>query len=265
MRSRPTHNRHCGAAAPPKQSGAGAGRNRPTGLLRFARNDGATTRGSLHSLLAAAFALFALLVPIAAGAVEPDEILADPALEERARDISKDLRCVVCQNQSIDDSNAGIARDLRILVRERLVAGDSDEQVVDYVVARYGDYVLLDPPFKQETWALWIGPPLMAAIVATLVVLYIRAWQRRRYAEDDVDTLSPTDRAALDALVERIAANSPPPPPRSALRAEFEDPRPQPEITPETPGDAPDVTAPGASPDDDGASDLADPAGPKPA
>ncbi|CAN0374408.1 unnamed protein product, partial [Discosporangium mesarthrocarpum] len=201
-------------------------------------------------ILAVIWLLFALLAPLPATAVEPDEILADPALEERARAISKDLRCVVCQNQSIDDSNAGIARDLRILVRERLVAGDSDEQVVDYVVARYGDYVLLDPPFKQETWALWIGPPLMAAIVATLAVLYIRAWQRRRLAEEGVDTLSPTDRAALDALVERIAANSPPPPPRSALRAEFEDPRPQPAQTPETQDDAPDETATDAGPDD---------------
>ena len=96
-----------------------------------------------------------------AAAVEPDEILADAALEARARDISKELRCLVCQNQSIDDSNAKLARDLRLLVRERITKGDSNRQVIAYIVARYGDFVLLKPPFKATTWALWLGPPLI--------------------------------------------------------------------------------------------------------
>lgn len=91
-------------------------------------------------------------------AVEPDEMLADPALESRARDISRELRCVVCQNESIDESNADLARDLRLLVRDRLKKGDSNKQVLDYIVARYGDYVLLKPPFKLTTYALWFGP-----------------------------------------------------------------------------------------------------------
>jgi cytochrome c-type biogenesis protein CcmH len=244
----PNHHRHCEAATPPKQSRARAWRQSLTGLLRCARNDGDVSCCVRLPLL---LVLLALLLPATAGAVEPDEVLADAALEARARALSQELRCVVCQNQSIDDSNAGIARDLRILVRERLVAGDSDEAVLDYVVARYGDYVLLDPPFKPSTWALWVGPPLMAVIVATLALLYIRAWQRRRVGDEEVEMLSPTDRAALDALVERIAADNPPPPKRSAFRAEFEDPHP-----------TPDEAADGNTDGDDGA---AEPAGPKPA
>ncbi|MEC8582753.1 MAG: cytochrome c-type biogenesis protein [Pseudomonadota bacterium] len=97
-------------------------------------------------------------LPFTAQAVEPDEILDDPALEARARDISKDLRCVVCQNQDIDSSNAGVARDLRLLVRERLVVGDSDAEVIEYIRARYGDYVLLKPPLEPATYALWFAP-----------------------------------------------------------------------------------------------------------
>ena len=111
--------------------------------------------------------LVVLLLALPALAVEPDEILDDPVLEARARDLSKQLRCVVCQNQDIDSSNAGVARDLRILVRERLVAGDTDEQVLDFVVARYGDYVLFRPPWKPTTYALWIAPFLVLAIGAT--------------------------------------------------------------------------------------------------
>ena len=113
------------------------------------------------------------------GAVEPGEMLADPALETRAREISKELRCLVCQNQSIDDSNADLARDLRLLVRERLVAGDSDRQVMGYVVSRYGDFVLLRPPFKGATYALWLGPGLIAALGLLAVVVFFR---RRRPA-----------------------------------------------------------------------------------
>lgn len=98
-------------------------------------------------------------------AVEPDEILSDPALEARAREISRTLRCVVCQSENIDDSNAPLARDLRLLVRDRLTAGDSDQAVVDFVVARYGDYVLLKPPVQKNTLLLW-GAPLILALIA---------------------------------------------------------------------------------------------------
>lgn len=107
-------------------------------------------------------------------AVQPDEVLADPALEARARAISANLRCMVCQNQSIDDSNADLARDLRILVRERLTAGDSDKQVVDFVVARYGEFVLLQPLFNWRNALLWATP------VVLLVLGGIFAFARRR-------------------------------------------------------------------------------------
>src|ERR1700677_588207 len=94
-------------------------------------------------------------------AARPDEMLSDPVLEARAHVISKELRCPVCQNQSIDDSDADLAHDLRVLVRQRLEAGDSDEQVKQYIVARYGDYVLLDPPFNKATFVLWTGPAFL--------------------------------------------------------------------------------------------------------
>lgn len=121
--------------------------------------------------------VLALLFPIASYAVEPDEVLDDPALEQRAREISLDLRCLVCQNQSIDDSNAPLARDLRLLVRERLEAGDTNKQVVDYVVARYGEFVLLNPRFGYHTLILWLGPPLLLLIA---VLIMYRSFKRRR-------------------------------------------------------------------------------------
>jgi len=111
-------------------------------------------------------------------AVNPDEILADPVLEGRAREISKGLRCLVCQNQSIDDSDAGLAKDLRVLVRERLTAGDNDDQVVEFVVARYGDFVLLKPPFMASTLALWLGP----AAIGMAGILTVFVFFRRRRA-----------------------------------------------------------------------------------
>jgi cytochrome c-type biogenesis protein CcmH len=128
---------------------------------------------------ASAKALIVLLVMLAAPAlaVLPDERLADPALEARARTLSQELRCLVCQNQSIDDSNADLAHDLRVLVRERLVAGDSDTQVLAYLTSRYGDYVLLRPPIEPKTWLLWFGPPLLL-LIAGLAVLF--TWRRRR-------------------------------------------------------------------------------------
>ena len=112
-------------------------------------------------------------------AVNPDEVLSDPALEERARQLSRGLRCVVCQNQSIDDSDADLARDMRLLVRERLTAGDTDDEVRDYLVARYGAFVLLRPEFGAHTLALWAAPALF--VVAGGVVL----WRRRRASARD--------------------------------------------------------------------------------
>ncbi len=123
---------------------------------------------------AMALIFLALCLAPPAAAVEPGEKLDDPVLERRARDISKNLRCLVCQNQTIDDSNADLARDLRILVRERLLAGDSDTAVIDFVVDRYGDYVLLDPPFKGTTYVLWFGPGVIFAFGAAALVLFFR-------------------------------------------------------------------------------------------
>jgi len=119
--------------------------------------------------------LFALLIGIGTVvAVEPDERLDDPVLEERARDISQHLRCVVCQNQSIDDSSAPLARDLRIIIRERLSAGDSNDEVIQFVTQRYGDFVLLKPPFKGQTYLLWFGPFLILILGGGLIFYYYR-------------------------------------------------------------------------------------------
>ena len=109
-----------------------------------------------------------------AHAVDPTEILDNPTLEKRARHISKDLRCMVCQNQSIDDSDATLARDLRLLVRERLVLGDTDHEVIDYVVSRYGDFVLLRPPVKAATVLLWLGPIVFALVGVFYLIQFFR-------------------------------------------------------------------------------------------
>jgi cytochrome c-type biogenesis protein CcmH len=121
--------------------------------------------------------LFAALLGLLATAYayEPGEALADPALEARARELSKELRCLVCQNESIDDSAAPLARDLRLLVRERLMAGDTDAEVLDYIVARYGEFVLLRPPVRPGTWLLWYGP-----FGAVLLGFGIIVWRVRR-------------------------------------------------------------------------------------
>jgi cytochrome c-type biogenesis protein CcmH len=139
-----------------------------------------------------------LTTPRAALAVQPDEILADPALEGRARTLSKELRCMVCQNQSIDDSEAPLAHDLRVLVRQRLEAGDTARQVLDYLVARYGDFVLLRPPFKAETLLLWGLPPLALAIGIAALILMAR---RRKPVPTAVEALSPEEQARLSTLV----------------------------------------------------------------
>ncbi|MFZ5961492.1 cytochrome c-type biogenesis protein [Thalassococcus sp. BH17M4-6] len=110
----------------------------------------------------------------AAWAVLPDEVLDDPALEARARELSKGLRCLVCQNESIDESNASLARDLRLLVRERLVAGDSDEEVIDYIVERYGEFVLLNPTTGGANWLLWAAGPAMLLLALGVGVFYVR-------------------------------------------------------------------------------------------
>ncbi len=130
-----------------------------------------------------------LLLAAPVFAVEPDEILEDPVLEERARDISKGLRCVVCQNQDIDSSNAGVARDLRLLVRERLVAGDTDDEVVAYVRARYGDYVLMSPPLTPATYALWFAPLVLAGISLIVFVSVMR----RRQTQPGAKALTPAE------------------------------------------------------------------------
>jgi cytochrome c-type biogenesis protein CcmH len=142
-------------------------------------------------------ALFLLAAP--AFAVEPGERLADPALEARAREISRELRCLVCQNQSIDDSSADLARDLRILLRERLTAGDTDEQAVAFIVDRYGDYVLLRPPFRIDTLLLWLGPPLLLVLGGGVAWLALR---RRRRAVPAEAPLTPEEEQALAAALE---------------------------------------------------------------
>ena len=127
------------------------------------------------------------------------EELDDPALEARAREISKELRCLVCQNQSIDDSNAELAKDLRALVRERLLAGDSDSEVTAYVVARYGDFVLLRPPFKASTYALWLGPAVILVLAFAGAGVYMRR-QSRHVAE--AAPLDDDERRRLDSLLD---------------------------------------------------------------
>jgi cytochrome c-type biogenesis protein CcmH len=139
-----------------------------------------------------------------ASAVQPDEILADAALEARARALSKELRCMVCQNQSIDDSDAPLARDLRILVRERLQAGDNDRQVIDFLVARYGEFVLLRPRFSSHTALLWLGPA--AILLVGAFGLFVAA---RRYrsgaarASAEQGNLSPQEQARLAEILGR--------------------------------------------------------------
>ena len=148
-------------------------------------------------LLAITFSL-----PNLAAAVEPDEMLDDPVLEERAREISKVLRCVVCLNQNIDSSNAGVARDLRILVRERLVTGESDEQVIAFIQARYGDYVLLKPPLNAKTYALWFAP---IGLLLSAVVIGVLALRSRQSATNSKD-LSDAEESEVLGIIEEAKA-----------------------------------------------------------
>jgi len=146
-----------------------------------------------------AFILTSVLFIGACLAVEPTEMLKDPALEARARTIGQVLRCVVCQNQSIDDSSAEVARDMRRAVRDRLTAGDSDDQVFAYMVARYGDYVLLKPPFRTGTLVLWLGGPALLVVAGT--ALLIAARRRARRTVTPPPPLSAEERQRLDALL----------------------------------------------------------------
>jgi cytochrome c-type biogenesis protein CcmH len=139
-----------------------------------------------------------LLGPPPAAAVQPSERLEDPVLEARARTLSHELRCLVCQNETIDDSNADLAHDLRVLVRERLKAGDSDQQILDFLTSRYGDFVLLRPPVKPATWLLWFGPPALLALGGIGIALQLR---RRRGATDAPMPLSEAERQRIEALL----------------------------------------------------------------
>jgi cytochrome c-type biogenesis protein CcmH len=146
------------------------------------------------------FVTCALLAAPSALAVQPDEILPDPALEARARALSRELRCMVCQNQSIDDSDAPLARDLRILVRERLKAGDSDGQVLDFLTARYGEFVLLRPRFGWDTAVLWLAPAVVLAVGAFGLIVLMRRRSRDPGLADAEPQLSAAERARLAEL-----------------------------------------------------------------
>jgi len=149
-----------------------------------------------------ALVLLALFAAQPAAAVQPDEILKDPALEARARSLSRELRCMVCQNQSIDDSEAPLARDLRLLVRERLTSGDSDPQVIDFLVARYGEFVLLKPRFEWHNAVLWLTPvaTLIAGAIAMLVAI-----RRRRAAAPMAAPLTPDEERRLAEVIDRAS------------------------------------------------------------
>jgi cytochrome c-type biogenesis protein CcmH len=148
-----------------------------------------------------ALAIAAMAVT-SAYAVQPDEIMSDSAKEARARDLSRELRCMVCQNQSIDDSEAPLARDLRLLVRERIAAGDSDAQVMDFLVARYGEFVLLKPRLNSHTWLLWFLTPLVLA--GGGLALWTHSRRRARSATDQdaaLSNLTPEEEARINQLV----------------------------------------------------------------
>ncbi|MBY4590035.1 cytochrome c-type biogenesis protein [Rhizobium redzepovicii] len=144
-----------------------------------------------------AFVLMLLAAP--AFAVNPDEVLADPALEARARALSAELRCMVCQNQSIDDSNADLAKDLRLLVRERITDGDSDEAVLNYIVSRYGEFVLLKPRFSMKTGLLW-GAPALLVLAGGLSLL---VFARRRSGKPTGSKLTADEQSKLNELLEK--------------------------------------------------------------
>ena len=162
----------------------------------------------MKQILAWVFALAVMSGSSAAYAVQPDEIMSDPAKESRARDLSRELRCMVCQNQSIDDSEAPLARDLRLLVRERIAAGDSNAQVLDFLVARYGEFVLLKPRLEPHTYLLWLLPPL--ALAGGGLALWMHNRRRTRSATAE-DLSSRQLTAEEEARLEQLIASEPSP------------------------------------------------------
>jgi cytochrome c-type biogenesis protein CcmH len=162
----------------------------------------------LKQVRALVFAVAMIMGSQAAHAVQPDEVMSDPAREARARDLSRELRCMVCQNQSIDDSDAPLARDLRLLVRERIATGDSDAQVIDFLVARYGEFVLLKPRFNSRTLLLWLLPPLALAGGGIALWASMRRRSRASAPEDDAPArLTADEEARLERLLD---AENPP-------------------------------------------------------
>jgi cytochrome c-type biogenesis protein CcmH len=148
-----------------------------------------------------------LLTPSVSWAVQPNEMLSDPTLEARARALSKELRCMVCQNESIDDSEAPLAHDLRVLVRERLKAGDTDQQVLDFLVARYGEFVLLKPPLSWHTVALWGLPPAALLIGAIVIIADLRRRRRLNPMAEETSGLSATEQSRLAELLKDSSAS----------------------------------------------------------
>src|SRR6201986_3209920 len=156
------------------------------------------------------FALCVVLAAPAAYAVQPDEIMPDPVKELRARNLSRELRCMVCQNQSIDDSEAPLARDLRLLVRERIAAGDSDAQVLDFLVARYGEFVLLKPRLNSHTWLLWLLPPLALAGGGFALWAHGRRRTRSETGQDSaLFKLTADEEARLERLIAEPSPDKP--------------------------------------------------------
>jgi cytochrome c-type biogenesis protein CcmH len=160
--------------------------------------------GNVGKLIAISLVLLmTALAASAARAVQPDEIMSDPVKESRARDLSRELRCMVCQNQSIDDSDAPLARDLRVLVRERLQAGDSDGQVIDFLVARYGEFVLLKPRFSLHTALLWLGPAAVMLIGALGLFVLARRYRAVSGPAAAGAKLTPAEQARLSEILGR--------------------------------------------------------------
>jgi cytochrome c-type biogenesis protein CcmH len=152
-------------------------------------------------MIRAGLLALALLAAVPAWAVQPDEVLSDPVLESRARELSKGLRCLVCRNESIDESHADLARDLRLLLRERLVAGDSDDEAMTFIVDRYGEYVLLTPTTGGSNLILWIAGPAMLGAGGLIAALYLR--RRGRGDGPGAEALTEDESRRLDEILDR--------------------------------------------------------------
>jgi cytochrome c-type biogenesis protein CcmH len=188
------------------KSGIRPGTSREDGGYGSRRSPGRHGGWGGRFLISLTALFLALAISLPALAVQPDEIMSDPAKESRARDLSRELRCMVCQNQSIDDSEAPLARDLRLLVRERIAAGDSDVQVMDFLVARYGEFVLLKPLVKSHTLLLWLLPPL--ALVGGGLALWMHNRRRTKAGDDETPFKLSADE---EKRIERLIAAEPPP------------------------------------------------------